>query len=60
MVKVVSTRGNQKAKSVGMGRDFPLTSINVDIERRDDGNVPLAPLMYDILPAKVSWGLVTP
>ena len=23
MVKVVSTRGNQKAKSVGMGRDFP-------------------------------------
>ncbi len=23
LVKVVSTRGNQKAKSVGMGRDFP-------------------------------------
>ena len=27
LVKVVSTRGNQKAKSVGMGRDFPFFLI---------------------------------
>ena len=45
LVKVVSTRGNQKAKSVGMGRDFPkkYPGINLDrlaghpIYRRDRG-----------------------
>ncbi len=37
-----------------------LTSINVDIERPDDGNVLIARRISDILRAKIRWGLLTP
>jgi hypothetical protein len=35
-------------------------SINVDIERRDDGNVLIAQEISDALQAKISWGLLPP
>jgi hypothetical protein len=35
-----------------------LTSINVDIERPDDGNVLIARELSDDLPAKICWGIL--
>ena len=37
-----------------------LTSINSEIDRRDDGNVLIARELLDALLAKIRWGLLTP
>jgi hypothetical protein len=37
-----------------------LTSNNVDIEHRDDGNVLIAQEILDALQAKIIWGLLPP
>ena len=37
-----------------------LTSINAEIDRRDDGNVLIAQELSDALLAKIRWGLLTP
>ena len=37
-----------------------LTSINAEIDRRDDGNVLVARELSDALRAKIRWGILTP
>jgi hypothetical protein len=37
-----------------------LTSINSEIDRRDDGNVLVARELSDALRAKIRWGIMTP
>ena len=37
-----------------------LTSINSEIDRRDDGNVLVARELSDALRAKIRWGILTP
>ena len=37
-----------------------LTSINAEIDRRDDGNVLIAPRFLGNQRAKIRWGLLTP
>jgi len=37
-----------------------LTSINSEIDRRDDGNVLVARELSDALQAKIRWGILTP
>jgi hypothetical protein len=37
-----------------------LTSSDVNIEHRDDGNVLIAQEIFDALGARISWGLLTP
>ncbi len=37
-----------------------LTSINSEIDRRDDGNVLVAQELSDALLAKIRWGILTP
>ena len=37
-----------------------LTSINSEIDRRDDGNVLVAQELSDALRAKIRWGILTP
>ena len=37
-----------------------LTSINAEIDRRDDGNVLVARELSDALLAKIGWGILTP
>jgi hypothetical protein len=54
-----SAKKNVPAARLNRNR-FNNKSINVDIERRDDGNVSIARELYDALRAKISWGLRTP
>jgi len=37
-----------------------LTSINAEIDHRDDGNFLTAQQLLDALPAKIGWGILTP